>query len=183
MLFDHEYKKELRKHFPILKPAKVKRFVLSNLIVGLVVTFLLIVSWTILSSSAEAEITEERAIHCILGEARLEYIKGDSDALLYHAEALRNRIKNGLGLKGVYGCKDRWGRSEQKYKEDVNYCKIKGLFEAAKEAWRQSEYTNHVKGADHWGSLTIDGEWIKTMERKGFVRTALTKCAAFYKKS
>jgi|GEM_PF-1102524 len=54
MLFDHEYKKELRKHFPILKPAKVKKFILSNLIIGLVVTLLLIVSWTILSSSAEA---------------------------------------------------------------------------------------------------------------------------------
>lgn len=123
-----------------------------------------------------AEIPEETAIHCIMGEARLDYVRGDKDAFKYHAEALRNRGTT----KGVYGCKARWGRSEKKYQEDVAYCKLKGLFEIAKQDWRNSKYTNYVKGAKHWGSLTIDKEWIVKMEKSGYVLTAKTKGAAFY---
>jgi len=126
--------------------------------------------------ASAVSIDTETAVHCIMGEARLDYMRGDIYSFSYHAEALRNRGTT----KGVYGCKERWGRTLDKYKEDVAYCELKGLFKVARKAWLESKNTNYVKGAQYWGSLSIDQDWIKKMEKSGYVKTATTKTTAFY---
>lgn len=118
---------------------------------------------------AQAEqITEEKAVHCILGEAQGEGYA----SLLAHAEAIRNRGH----LKGVYGCR-------ADISKDMPYLKAKGILAQAKQAWKESAHTNTVKGADHWGSLLIDGDWLAQMKKKGFVQTAVIKNTAFFKES
>lgn len=107
-----------------------------------------------------AEITDEQAVRCIMGEARGE----GYDGMLAHAEAIRNRGH----LKGVYGCKAKF--SEPEY-----------VWAKARKAWKESEHTATVKGADHWGSIIVDRAWIDLMERKDFIHTATIKNTAFYK--
>ena len=140
----------------------------------LTVIVLALAMLVISSCNAFAEITEEQAVHCILGEARGE----GYEAMLAHAEAIRNRGY----LKGVYGCKDRWGLSQEKYAKELAFVKKTGIQDKAKKAWAESKHTNTVKGADHWGSTIVDGRWIEEMKRKGFVRTVVVRNTAFYRK-
>lgn len=113
------------------------------------------------------EITEEQAVHCILGEARAE----GYDAMLAHAEAIRNRGH----LKGVYGCRAN-------FEKEMSYIKAKGIDKQAKKAWAESKTSNTVDGAQYWGSLLVDGDWIKKMQKYGYKKTAVVKNTAFYRR-
>ncbi len=134
-----------------------------NFALGMVLIFIvLVIAFLFLAVKANAEgIPEEVAVHCIMGEARGEGYSG----MLAHGEALRARGT----IKGVYGCKSKFKEPEW-------------VWDMARKAWKESRHTKTVKGADHWGSLIVDKKWIAEMERKGFVRTAIIKNTAFYKK-
>lgn len=112
------------------------------------------------------EICEEKAVHCILGEARGEGF----ESMKAHAEAIRNRGH----LQGVYGCRADLSK-------EMAYLKKTGIYSLAIKAWRESRESNLVQGASFWGSLKVDGKWIRTMEKKGFKRTAVIRNTAFYR--
>lgn len=114
---------------------------------------------------ASADITEDQAVKCILGEARGE----GYESLLAHSEAIRARGH----LKGVYGCKADYSR-------EMTYLRSKGILAQAHRAWRESRTSKTVKGATYWGSTIVDKAWIAKMESHGYIRTATIKNTAFY---
>lgn len=121
-----------------------------------------------------AEIEEEKAIKCLLGEARGEGgadMKAKYASLLAHAEAIRNRGH----LRGVYGCKSDFSRESR-------YLEASGISRLARKAWRESAHTNTVSDADHWGSTRVDGVWLKHMEAAGYIRRAKIGETVFYRK-
>lgn len=130
-------------------------------------TYKLILLMVILSAPVVygADIPEDQAIKCILGEARGE----GYDSMLAHAEAIRSRGH----LKGVYGCK-------ADYSGEMAYLRSRGILEQAKRAWEASRTSNTVKGAQYWASLIVDKDWIKKMEKAGYIRTATINNTAFY---
>lgn len=140
-----------------------KLLVMVAFILFLILTALLV---CVHVANAE-EISPDKAINCILGEARGE----GYEAMLGHAEAIRNRGY----LKGVYGCKYKPDAKERAYNAN------KGINSLASKAWAESNRTNTVKGAQYWGSLTVDKAWIKKMEHAGYVRTAVVRNTAFYR--
>jgi len=80
-----------------------------------------------------ADFTDLQAIRCIIGEAEDQGYIG----MVAIGEAIRNRGH----LKGVYGC------------TSVRLLSVGDwLVDQASEAWRDSETSNLVKGADHWHS-------------------------------
>lgn len=123
------------------------------------------------AAQAGCNIPDEKAIHCILGEARLEYVKYGYNALLAHAEAIRHRNT----LSGVYGCRVN-------YSDEVNYMKKKGAIVAAQKAWEESKSTNITNGADSWGSKTVDKKWLDTMQKAGYTKTYEIGDTEFYRK-
>ena len=122
------------------------------------------------------EIPEELATHCIQGEGRREYLNGDKELFKLLAEAIRNRNTT----KGVNGCRPRWNRSEALYRQDLAYCKVKGLPELALKAWRESKHTNFLNGATLFGSRTIDQDYLNSLKRKGCKLAYRTKTTDFY---
>lgn len=121
----------------------------------------------LMSSFVHAQcITDEQAVKCLLGEARSE----GYESLLAHAEALRNRGH----LQGVYGCSSDLSK-------EMSYLKRTGIYDQAVRAWEESKTSNVVNGASYWGSLKVDGKWIATMKRNGFICTAIIKNTAFYR--
>ena len=126
-----------------------------------------------LGSELTDQITDQQAIHCILGEARGE----GYDSLLAHAEALRTRAENSPEhpTNGVYGCR-------AVFTKEIPYLKAKGILAMAEKAWEASCHTNTVFGSDHWGSLIIDKTWIAKMEKAGYKRTVVINNTAFYRK-
>ena len=114
-----------------------------------------------------AEIPEETAVKCLLGEARGE----GYTSLIAHSEALRNRGT----LNGVYGCQVVLSPSE------ADFVRINGIVESARKAWTASKHTNIVKGAQFWGSTKVDGKWIAKMKKAGFMQTATVKNTIFFR--
>ena len=86
----------------------------------------------------------DEIVKCILGEARGE----GYDGMVAIAEAIRNRGT----LRGVYGCR-------------AVFNEPKWVWDLGRKAWEESEHTQIVKGADHWGSTKVDGKWIARMEK------------------
>ncbi len=84
--------------------------------------------------------TDMDAIRCVVGEAEDQGM----DGMIAVAEAIRNRGY----LKGVYGCK-----SARSLEASMK------VWENAMEAWRVSEHTNSVYGADHWHSVREKKAW------------------------
>lgn len=117
-------------------------------------------------------LTEEKACHCILGEARGEVGKYGYNSLLAVAEAIRNR---GSKTQGVYGC----GADLSK---DMSYMKSKGLLDMALKAWRESKTSNLIKGAQYWGSTIVDKKWILTMKKAGYKMTYKIGNQEYYRK-
>lgn len=113
------------------------------------------------------EITDAKAIHCILGEARSDGYA----AMLGHAEAIRNRGT----LKGVYGCR-------VDLSHEMSYLKVKRIDVAAKQAWESSRYTHTVAGAQFWGSMRVDKKWIAQMRKHRYTQTAQINGTAFFKR-
>ena len=145
---------------------------IEYLIIGIICLLLVLIILLVSTISYADTITEDQAVHCILGEARGE---GSNNAeryasLLAHAEAIRNRGH----LKGVYGCK-------ASFDSEMGYLRTKGIIALAKQAWRDSRHSKSVKGAQFWGSLIVDKAWIARMERAGYVRTATVGRTAFYR--
>jgi hypothetical protein len=155
----HEYYQDYWQQQELLRSARQINFLLILALAVIVLAVLFV-------GIAKAEITEDQAVHCILGEARGE----GYESMLAHAEAIRNRGH----LGGVYGCR-------ADFSKEMPYLQTKGIISQAKKAWKESVHTKTVKNADHWGSLKVDGKWIAEMERKGFVRTAVVMNTAFYK--
>lgn len=123
--------------------------------------FLLLLRAFILNTVAYgAEIDEDTAVYCVMGEARGE----GYDGMLACSEAIRNRGT----LKGVYGCQ-------------AKFTEPQWVWDQARKAWRTSAHTNTVGGAQYWASLKVDQAWIKRMEKAGFVHTLTVKNTAFYK--
>lgn len=150
---------------PLTQTELIHRFKIAAAALAFVVLigFLLVAG----CQDAYAEISESQAVTCILGEARGEGYA----SMLAHAEAIRNRGT----LKGVYGCR-------VDFSKEIPYLKAMGIIKEAVMAWEQSQWTKTVKGADHWGSLKVDGAWIARMKRAGYVRTAVVNNTAFYRK-
>lgn len=110
---------------------------------------------------AEAQvITDEVAVNCIMGEARGE----NYEAKLAHAEALRNRVKRYGKLWGVDGC-------------NVNINEPQHVWDDAKRAWKESEYSHLTDGADHWHATYVNPYW----NRSPAVMTAHIGKTKFYK--
>lgn len=122
----------------------------------------------LISPAHSQEIRPADAVHCILGEARGE----GYDSMLAHAEAIRNRGH----LQGVYGCRVDLSK-------EMSYLKARGIYANAVNAWRQSQYSKTVFGADHWGSVKVDGKWIAKMKKAGYVQTAVVGNTAFYRRA
>jgi len=104
---------------------------------------LLLIAW-IFPAEAQEVVPADEAIYCILGEARGEGF----DGMVAVAEAIRNRGT----LRGVYGCGAR-------------FTEPKWVWDLGRKAWAESEHTNTVRGATHWGGVGIDGKWIARMEK------------------
>lgn len=79
-------------------------------------------------------------VRCIVGEAEDQLFDGQVAV----GEAIRNRGS----LKGVYGCTAKRTYSAS----DV-------VWKRANRAWVRSQYTNLVKGADHWHSDREPEAW------------------------
>lgn len=107
-----------------------------------------------------AEYTDEEAVKCIMGEARGE----GYESMVAHGEAIRNRGT----LKGVYGCNAKFSEPDW-------------VWAKARKAWHESAYTNITNGADHWGSIIVDKEWIQKMVDMGFENKAIVNNTAFFK--
>lgn len=85
-------------------------------------------------STAYAKVTDDEAIHAILGEAL-----HDEESLKYMAHALKNRIAIRGDLKGVYGTKADIGQWSDK------------LWQKASKAWFSAHLDSDVTdGATHW---------------------------------
>lgn len=124
--------------------------------VAVCVAIILIKSCTFVHA---AEIPEETAVGCLIGEAANQGYEG----LLYVGEALRKRGST----VGVYGCK-----ASHIYKEP------KWVWDMARKAWHESASTNHTQGADHWENIKSFGKpyWADSM-----VKTLAYKDHVFYR--
>ena len=95
----------------------------------------------------KAEITEETAIRCIIGEAASEGYAG----LLAVSDALQNRGHT----NGVYGCKAKHIDKEPKW-----------VWERATKAWTEAKTKNPTNGATHWESTDFKKPyWTKSMTK------------------
>lgn len=150
-----------------LEESEMKHFTGKTIVIAVLVTLALAVALLIVGCDEAHAYTDEEAVKCILGEARGE----GYDSMLAHAEAIRNRGH----LKGVYGCK-------ADYSKEMPYLIKKGIIKEAILAWEQSQWTNTVHKAQFWGSVIVDKDWIKTMEKAGYVKTATIKNTSFYRK-
>lgn len=106
-----------------------------------------ILIWFCMFSPAEAsEIPQAQAIRAIVGEAENQGLEG----MTAIAEAIRNRGH----LKGVYGCRRNLTATP------------KWVFSQAEKAWKASENSNLVAGADHWENVDAFGMpyWAKKMK-------------------
>lgn len=102
------------------------------------------------------EIPEDIAVKIILSEASNQGLKG----MVCVGEVIRHRGS----IKGFYGYR-RYGWARES----------KSVWETAKKAWEESQYTNYTKGADHFLSVHVSGipEWlrysVKTYEYKDHI--------------
>ena len=138
--------------------------VLFYTLLFIIIIFFLSLTFFVNQSHAESHntlISDDVALHCILGEARGEGF----ESLKAHSEALRNRNTT----KGVYGCKAKFNEPKR-------------IWDLARKAWLESEYSNTVSGADHWASIKLDQNWIKKMKKAGYVMTARVNGTEFYRK-
>lgn len=78
-----------------------------------------------------AEIPENKAIHCLMGEARGEGLIGMTAV----GEVLRKRGNT----NGMYGC-------------DSSFKEPKWVYDLAKRAWADSRSSSYSKGATHFES-------------------------------
>lgn len=84
-------------------------------------------------TSRAAQINDEQAVRCLMGEARgEEYI-----AIVAHAEAYRNRFARYGKLWGVDGCRS-------------DFDEPAWVWAKVRKAWFESATTHLVDGADHW---------------------------------
>lgn len=135
---------------------------------GLVVFGLCVLAllWWTAPVQADA-IPASQAVKALIGE-----FEGEGyDAMKAGACALRSRGT----LSGVYGL--RAPRViKHLYSDDIEA--------RAVVAWATSAdpgACDYMKGADHWGSLTVDGAWIQRMKRAGYVHIITVKNTAFYR--
>ncbi|MCA9404311.1 MAG: hypothetical protein KC897_11055 [Candidatus Omnitrophica bacterium] len=119
----------------------------------------IVIGLAVLAAIAMADtVPEDLAVRCVVGEAEDQGIEGMTAV----AEAIRNRGH----VRGVYGC-----RSPRIAKAQP------GVWELARWAWDRSEFTNSVKGADHWHSDREPRAW---WEKYG-TRTVKIGSHKFYK--
>lgn len=129
-----------------------------SIILGIVAFFLL---FCFTSASRGDEIPDEQGIRCIIGEAAGEGFEG----LLACADALQNRGTT----KGVYGCQAKHIDREPAW-----------VWEMARKAWLEAKTRDVVFGATCWGSIKIDKDWVKQMDKK-MIKTIKIKDHVFYK--
>jgi len=113
------------------------------IIASTVTSLLLLLAFCV--TSCQAEIKEETAVRCIIGEAANQGYRG----MLALASGLRNRGTT----KGVYGCKAKFVDSEPQW-----------VWSQARKAWRES-YINRVHDGTHWENIQEFGTpwWAKNM--------------------
>jgi len=113
----------------------------------------------IVKYSDSAEIKEDIAIRCIVGESANQGYKG----MLAVANVLRNRG----GTAGVYGCKSKLYKTEPKW-----------VLKLAKKAWLESRTNDITHGATHFENIKAFGVpyWAEDM-----VVTFKHKDHVFYK--
>lgn len=92
---------------------------------------ILIILFMLITNISYAEINEETAIHCLMGEARGEGLIGMTAV----GEVLRKRRTT----NGMYGCK-------AKFREP------KWVYNLAKRAWTDSRSSSYSNGATHFES-------------------------------
>lgn len=107
-------------------------------------------------------VNSDLAIRAIIGEAGNQGYTG----MLAIAGAIRNRGT----LKGVYGVKAKHINKEPKW-----------VWDMAKKAWLESATNDITNGAQYWGSIHCDKNWLKKMELAGYVKTFEYKGHKFYK--
>lgn len=112
-----------------------------------------------LPSCANAEVSDDQGVKCIIGEAANQ----GYDGLVAVSDALQNRGTT----KGVYGCTSARASKEPAY-----------VWKMAKRAWQEAKTANPTRGADHWEAVGLYGEpyWAKTM-----TKTAKIKDHTFYR--
>ncbi|MCA9404315.1 MAG: hypothetical protein KC897_11075 [Candidatus Omnitrophica bacterium] len=122
-------------------------------------TLLTIIAILLLAVKVQAgTVPEELGVRCVIGEAEDQGIEGMTAV----AEAIRNRGH----VRGVYGCRS------PRIKKAAG-----SVWELARWAWDRSEFTNSVKGADHWHSDREPRAW---WEKYG-TRTVKIGSHKFYK--
>lgn len=110
---------------------------------------------------ARAELPEELAVKCVLGE----YEAGTLRDMTATAEALRNRGTT----QGVYGCKAvsvRGGKYYRGKRRIPDYA-----VSIARQAWKDARYSNLTDGGTHWEAVETFGTpyWAKNMVKTGKV--------------
>jgi len=131
---------------------ETKDHMIQTLVFGLIASIVMIL---IMCSVVKAEvITDEKAVQCILGEARGEYAQYGYNSFLAIADALRNRGKT----QGVYGCGVNLAK-------EAAFLANKGYYKKALQAWIDSKTVELVKGASHWESTKFKVPyWAKDMQ-------------------
>lgn len=95
------------------------------------------------SSYAQTILPADKAVHCLMGEARGEGLVGMTAV----GEALRNRGT----FDGVYGC-------------NASFEEPQWVWDLASQAWLDSSGSDLVNGADHWESTSFKVPyWAKDM--------------------
>ena len=112
-----------------------------------------------LPSCANAEVSDEQGVRCIIGEAANQGF----DGLIAIADALQNRGTT----KGVYGCTSARASKEPSY-----------VWERARRAWQEAKTSNPTHLATHWEAVGLYGEpyWASSM-----TKTVKIKDHTFYK--
>lgn len=119
-----------------------------------------------LAQAKTPPLTDKNAILAIIGEAEGEPLEGK--------RALACTLRNRGTLSGVYGINAP--RVKKHQYSQATYTQVSKVWQSSSNTAYCSEYL----GADHWGSLKVDGAWIKKMKKAGYKHVATVGNHAFY---
>lgn len=134
----------------------------------IIIGLLTIIYLLVIPGCAQAY-TEQDAIKAVIGEAEGESMEGK--------EAVACAIHYRGYLTGIYGLKAP-RVIHHKYSRKT-YLEAKQAVEMAED---QEFCEGMVNGAQYWGSLKVDKDWINKMRSMGYIHTATYGNQAFFRK-